>query len=511
MSNIQNIQQMIENGQSQRALVKLKKMAAKNSQNPEIHRLLGVIYLQQNTWPLAEKHLQHAHQLKPNFGPTLLNLASLYKAQKKYSQAHQCYQQLLNQGVTNAPLYYNLANLYRDQNEISQAESAYLACLKLQPNHLGALVAFGFLMKNTGRIDQAIDYFHQALAINPYQHDIYWALANLKQYRFNDHELATLNQMIAQAGDRVPPELLFAKAYALEHAGEYDAAFAQLEQANRLRYRQLQRKPFDWSGLTQAIQRVFNPEFIKAHTVNAHSNTKQPVFIVSMPRSGSTLTEQILASHSAVYGASELPYFPNIMTVRGRENNNSYPESLASMKKDDFADIAGEYFNAVGTDFKETIFTDKQPLNFNFVGAILMAIPNAKVIHCTRQDLAVLLSCYKQLFAHGHEYSYDIEELVANYQHQVNIMAYWKNCFPDKIYALSYEDMVQDTRLEIERLLSFLKLDWQDTCLQFYHTKRHIKTASAGQVTQKIYDTSVHLHKKYQNSMAKFENLLKNN
>ncbi len=511
MSNIQNIQQMIENGQSQRALVKLKKMAAKNSQNPEIHRLLGVIYLQQNTWPLAEKHLQYAYRLQPNYGPILLNLASLFKAKKEYAKAHECYQKLLDYGPPNAALFYNLGHLYRDQGDLSQAESAYMECLKLQPNHLGGLVAMGFLLKNTGRTDKSIQYFHRALAINPYQHDIYWALANLKQYRFTDQELITIDQMIIEAGDQVPPELLFAKAYALEHAEQYKAAFDKLEQANRIRYRQLKRKPFDWSGMTQDIKNIFTPEFIHNHSNNNQFSKKQPVFIVSMPRSGSTLTEQILASHTDVFGASELPYFPDIITELGRQSKTHYPHSFASLNVDDFAQIGAQYFSEVDADISEPIFTDKQPLNFNFVGAILMAIPNAKVIHCTRQDLAVLLSCYKQLFAHGHEYSYDIEELVANYQHQVNIMAYWKNCFPDKIYALSYEDMVQDTRLEIERLLSFLKLDWQDTCLQFYHTKRHIKTASAGQVTQKIYDTSVHLHKKYQNSMAKFENLLKNN
>ncbi len=416
----------------------------------------------------------------------------------------------MDHGPPNAALYYNLGHLYRDQGDLSQAESAYMECLKFQPNHLGGLVAMGFLLKNTGRINKAIDYFHQALTINPYQHDIYWALANLKQYRFTDTELSTIDQMIAQAGDHAPPELLFAKAYALEQAEQYEAAFAQLEQANQLCYRQLKRKPFDWSGMTQDIKQVFTPEFIQNHSNIKQLSTKQPVFIVSMPRSGSTLTEQILASHTDVFGASELPYFPNIITELGRHSKTHYPHSLAAYNAHDFAEIGTQYLNALTADFKEPIFTDKQPLNFNFVGAILMAIPNAKIVHCTRQDLAVLLSCYKQLFAHGHEYSYDIRELVANYQHQVTVMAYWKTCFPDKIHTVSYENMVQTTRPEIERLLSFLKLDWQDACLRFYNTKRNIKTASAGQVTQKIYDTSLQLHNKYKKSMGKFKKLLKN-
>lgn len=156
-----------------------------------------------------------------------------------------------------------------------------------------------------------------------------------------------------------------------------------------------------------------------------------------MPRSGSTLTEQILASHSEIYGASELPHFPKIISDLGKKNGRSYPESLQTLDAAAFTTIGNDYLNAVGTAFSQTMFTDKQPLNFNFVGAILMALPNAKIIHCTRLDLAVLLSCYKQLFAYGHEYSYNLEELVANYQHQVNIMAYWKSCFPDKILTVT--------------------------------------------------------------------------
>ncbi len=509
MPQLQQIKTLIEKNQNHSALGKLNKWVAKNPHDFEALRLMGVIYLQQNSWALAEKHLNLALRYKPTHEPTLLNLASLYKTQKKYAKAHHCIEQILARSPANASVYYNLGNLYRDQSQFEQAKSAYLDCLNIQPNHQGALVAMGFLSKNVGRIDEAIDYFQQALAINPYQHQIYWALANLKKYRFSEHEIATIDQMIAQAGDKSPSELLFTKAYVLEHQEQYDAAFQYLEQANQQRYRQLKRQPFDWPAFTDDIKRVFTPDYIANNSANYHAE-KQPVFIVSMPRSGSTLTEQILASHSEIYGASELPHFPKIISDLGKKNGRSYPESLQTLDAATFTTIGNDYLNAVGTAFSQTMFTDKQPLNFNFVGAILMALPNAKIIHCTRLDLAVLLSCYKQLFAYGHEYSYNLEELVANYQHQVNIMAYWKSCFPDKIYALSYEDMVQDTRLEIERLLSFLKLDWQDSCMTFYNTRRHIKTTSAGQVTQKIYNSSVHLHSKYEKSMAKFKKLLNN-
>jgi len=509
MPNLQHIKILIENKQNRSALGKLKKLVTKNKHNFEAQRLIGVIYLQQNNARLAEKHLKLSLQAKPSHEPTLLNLASLYKSQRKYPEAHRCIQQILDQSPANPSVLYNLANLYRDQDKLSQAESAYLNCLQLQKNHIGALVALGFLTKNLGRIDEAIEYFHQALAMDPYQHEIYWALANLKQYRFTDSEQAVIDQMISQAGDKAPTELLFTKAYILEHGEHYEAAFEQLQQANQRRYRQLNRKPFDWSTLTQNIKQTFSPEFMTANSASTQSSVKQPIFIVSMPRSGSTLTEQILASHSDVYGAAELPYFPKIITNLGQEKNNSYPESLKTLDSDDFAKIGIKYLDCVGTKFNQPMFTDKQPLNFNFVGAILMALPNAKIIHCTRLDLAVLLSCYKQLFAHGHEYSYDIQELVANYQHQHNIMNYWKKRFPDKIHTLSYKNIVENTQSEIERLLGFLALDWQDDCLRFYNTKRRIKTASAGQVTQKIYDSSMQLHTKYQKSMAKFIDLLK--
>lgn len=509
MPQLQQIKTLIEKNQNHSALGKLKKMVAKDAHNFEAQRLIGVIYLQKSNWRLAEKHLKLSQQIKPGHEPTLLNLASLYKSLQKYSEAHRCIDHILEQSPGNPSVFYNLGNLYRDQDFLPEAESAYLKCLQLQHNHSGALVALGFLTKNSGRIDEAIDYFHQALAINPYQHEIYWALANLKQYRFTESEQATIDQMISQAGDKSPPELLFTKAYILEHAEQYDAAFAQLEQANQQRYRQLNRQPFDWSAFTEDVKKVFSPEFIASHSAS-NQGSKQAVFIVSMPRSGSTLTEQILASHSDIYGASELPYFPQIITELGQEKHKPYPDSVQHLSPDDFARIGKRYLDLVDTNFSEPIFTDKQPLNFNFVGAILMALPNAKIIHCTRLDLAVLLSCYKQLFAHGHEYSYNIKELVANYQHQVNIMAYWKNCFPDKIHTVNYETMVTDTKTEISRLLDFLDLDWQDDCLTFYNTKRRIKTASAGQVTQKIYASSLQLHKKYHNSMKKFNILLNN-
>jgi len=505
----QKITDLINQGKPAVALKKLKSLVRKMPANAELERLQGVVHIQLNHMALAEKHLLKARRLAPGNAAVWINLGSLYKLNKQFAQAESCLQEALNISPNHVSAWFNLANVYRESEQWDQAASAYQQVIDRQPNHLNALYSLGVMSKNLGHIEQSIDYLHRALNSDPFHQQSYLALANLKKYQFSANEAGMISQIIDQHQDSEVIELLFAQAQNLEHQRRYEEAFAMLQRANQAKYQSLNRVPFDWPGYTQQVISTFSTPSAHAQDTTRTATEPNPLFVVSLPRSGSTLIEQILASHSRVFGASELTTFPDLIKRLEQQHQTDYPAVWKQCSADDMNKVAMAYqqkINAYG--LEHTYVTDKSLINFNYVGSILEVLPKSKIIHCVRHPMDVCLSCYKQLFASGQEYSYDLTELAAYHRHHEQIMAHWKKLYPSQILTVRYEEVVADTRKQIEILLSYLGLDWEDACLQFHQTERMIKTASATQVKQQINREGVQRYKKYGKSMKELEKLL---
>jgi tetratricopeptide (TPR) repeat protein len=503
----QKITALINQGKPALALKKLKTLARKMSNNAELERLLGVVHMQLNRLPLAEKHLNKARQMAPMNTAVWINLGSLHKLKKAFDEAENCLHKALSLSPDHVSAWFNLANVFRESEQWQQAADAYQQVIERQPNHLNALYTLGLMNKNLGNREQAIELLHQALNIDPFHQQSYLALANLKNYQFSDSESEMIEQITAGHEDHEVIELLFAQAQNLEHQQRYSEAFDVLQRANKAKYQSLNRTPFDWDAYTRSVMSVFN----EAHKPSACQTETQPtpLFVVSLPRSGSTLVEQILASHSKVYGASELITLPGLIKSLEQQHDLPYPDMWSQCSPAHISQLAADYrakIKGYGVEFQYV--TDKSLINFNYIGSILEAMPDSRLIHCVRHPMDVCLSCYKQLFAAGQEYSYDLAELAAYHRHHEQIMAHWKTLYPEQILTVQYEDVVAATRQQVERMLAFLDLEWQEECLQFYQTKRMIKTASAAQVKQKINRQGVQRYQKYGKSLKELEKLL---
>jgi len=503
----QTINQFFNENKPNQALKFLKKQSKKHSNDPEVERLIAIAYIKLKNFKLAEKHLTKSLSINPYAPNTLLNLASLYKEQGKFSLAITTINQVLQHDPNHVAALFNRGNIYRLMEQWENASDSYEQVLMLNANHLPVLISLGLMKKNNGKIKQAIDLFHRALDIDPFNKQVYLALSNLKNYKFSDNEISILTQIINQSKDEDCIELLFAKAQYLEHQENYQEAFGFLERANQAQYKKIKRKPFDWPQYSERIISTFN--HINRSTPSKQqekTNQPTPLFIVSMPRSGSTLVEQIIASHSAVYGASELATFPHLIKQLEQTKQQPYPEACLDTNKADLELISTSYqnkINSYGASYQYV--SDKSLLNFNYIGAILAAMPHSVFIHCSRHPMDVCLSCYKQYFSIGQEYSYDIHELTAYHNHYSKIMQYWKQQFPQQILTVDYEDLVSQTKNKMTEILNFLKLPWEDNCMDFHKTKRMIKTASAAQVTQQIYTQATHRYKKYGNTLTNFK------
>ncbi|TDR23160.1 tetratricopeptide repeat-containing sulfotransferase family protein [Marinicella litoralis] len=498
------ISQLFNDNKYTLAVKKLKKFNTKNPSNSETERLLGVAYIHLKNFQLAEKHLNKSLSLNSLAHATLLNLASLYKEQGRFDLAIEKIESVLNKEPNHIAALFNLGNIYRLMERWEQANSHYEKVLQLQPSHLPVMVTLGLMKKNAGDIDQAISYFHRALDLDPFNKSVYLSLANLKNYQFTDDEISIVSKIINQSTDAESIELLFAKAQYLEHTENFTEAFQYLERANSAQYKKLNRTATDWAAYSQRIETVFDQYESQDNPSKETTDEPQPLFIVSMPRSGSTLVEQIVASHSAVFGASELPTLPQIMKEMEQQQQLPYPEAWLQTNNSDRQMMAERYqqkINSYGTQYQ--YISDKNLNNFNYIGAILAAMPNSLFIHCTRHPLDVCLSCYKQLFAAGQEYSYDLDELAAYYKHHDHVMQYWKKRYPAQILTVNYEEMVANTESQITEILNFLQLPWEDNCMEFYKTKRVIRTASAAQVTKKIYTNASLRYKKYGKSLER--------
>jgi tetratricopeptide (TPR) repeat protein len=348
-------------------------------------------------------------------------------------------------------------------------------------------------LKTLGKQQQAIESYHAAAVVNPSFGDAYWSLANLKTYRFTDEEMARMRAQEAAPATQLVDRyhLCFALGKALEDSAQYPESFLYYERGNALkksesRYRP---EPIERNARLQAL--VCTREFFAARQ-GVGCNRSDPIFIVGLPRAGSTLIEQILASHSRVEGTMELADIPRLVAqLQGRDPDESkppYPKILAELSAEQLKGLGEKYI--ADTQVYRTgkpFFIDKNPNNFRHLGLIQLILPNAKIIDARREPMACCFSNFKQLFAAGQEFTYGLEDIARYYRSYVELMEHWERVLPGRILRVQYEDVVADLPGNVRRILEFCGLDYEPQCVEFYKTERSVRTASSEQVRQPIF------------------------
>jgi tetratricopeptide (TPR) repeat protein len=374
-----------------------------------------------------------------------------------------------------------------------EALEVYRDLLKGAPRAAALHLSIAHALKTIGRQTEAVAAYRAAAMAAPGFGDAYWSLANLKTYRFTDAELTEMHHYAQQAAtapvDRY--HLCFALGKALEDRGDYRQSFEHYQRGNELKLAELRFRMEPVERTARAQMSLCTREFFAARA-GFGAPQADPIFIVGLPRAGSTLLEQILASHSKVEGTLELADIPRLVnTLQGRgydESNPRYPAVLADLDAKDCIRFGEKYL--ADTKVHRTgkaFFIDKMPNNFRHIGFIHLILPNAKIIDARRSPMACCFSNFKQLFASGQEFTYGLDNIARYYRCYFDLMEHWNEALPGKVLRVNHEEVVADLDANVRRILEFCGLDFEPACLEFYKTERNVRTASSEQVRRPIY------------------------
>jgi tetratricopeptide (TPR) repeat protein len=464
----------------------------------EATRLLARIQHQRNVLDEAERLLEATLKLAPNYTAARLDYVRVLIDRQKYLRAREEIDTLLKLEPGNHDYLSLYATACAGLGEHENAIALYRQVLTPKAAELHVLLAHS--LKTLGRGQETIQSYQAAAAARPGFGDAYWSLANLKTYRFSDSEIARMRAEEtapgAQSVDRY--QLCFALGKALEDRGEYAESWRYYERGNALKRAQSRYRPEIMETNTRRQIEVCTAEFFCARA-GVGVPDPDPIFIVGLPRSGSTLIEQILASHSKVAGTHELSDIPRIvLELQGSQpdpDDPRYPGVLTELAPEDFRKLGERYM----TDTRAyrgakppagappPYFVDKMPNNFRHLGLIHLLLPNARIIDARREPMACCFSNLKQLFASGQEFTYNIEDIARYYRTYLDLMQHWDEVLPVQVLRVSYEDVVEDLEGNVRRILKFCGLEFEQACLDFHQTERSIHTASSEQVRQPLF------------------------
>ncbi|MEM7704987.1 MAG: sulfotransferase [Pseudomonadota bacterium] len=477
-------------------------------------RLLADVGIRVGRLDDAEKLLLRCLELAPDFHMARHNYANLLFKKFRYEDAlHEL--DTLIAAEPHRPTHLLLkASILARVQEPTQAIDIYRQVLKLYPSQPRTQLSLGHVLKTVGQQADAVRAYREATTLAPSLGEAYWSLANLKTFEFEDAEIEGMQKVLAEGPRSVEDlfHLSFALGKALEDRGRYDESFAHYLRGNAARRRTVRWNADEHSSNLQQSADFFSASFLSSQgPVGDPSDS--PIFIVGLPRAGSTLLEQILASHSLVEGTMELPDIISMARrlsgKKSREDTSEYPHILASLSAGELAALGREYLERTQVHRSGTpYFIDKMPNNFAHVGLIHAILPNAKIIDARRHPMACCFSAFKQLFASGQNFSYSLQEVGRYYADYVKFMEHWDRVLPGHVLRVNYENVVADTEAETRRLLAHCGLAFEPQCLEFYRTARDVRTASSEQVRQPIYRKSVEQWRHYENHLGSLKEAL---
>lgn len=509
MANVLNRQ-----GQDSKAMQACSRALTLQPECPQAYYFLGSYHQQRHRLKEAEQAYRKAIALRPNsMGHS--NLGILYMEQGCIEKAEAAFKRAIRMDPKNRLAYTNLTNLLWDLNRSSEAVSLMTKAIRRIPGDTALLSDYAGLLISLNDLSQVEELCRQALALDPACVNAYLQLAKLGIEQFSVDDLLRLTALADDEEIAVDQKVRIHFTLASSHRdiGDCQQEFHHLQIGNRL---QKESQDYSLSEEIDSIKRIgrsFNQKFIEQRT-QFGLHTSAPLFIVGMPRSGTTLTEQILASHPDIYGGGEQRHLNDLISQFAMQHRSHGMEGflhhLALISHEDFSSAGRRYLKLTGADRRaERSLTDKMPANFKNIGLIHLMFPDAKIIHCTRHPVATCFSCYSSLFNASQGFAYDLEDLGLYYLAYRELMDHWQNLLPGKIHEVNYEKLVTDQEQETRSLLDFCQLEWQQSCLSFHENKRAVLTASHAQVSQPIYSSSLHRWKRYEDGLQPLIQLLK--
>jgi len=529
-SEVQSVFALYSNGQIQEALDSVETLIKDYPDEPLLYNISGACYKEIDKLEMACKSFEKAVDLKPdyaeaqyNLGVTLRELGQVDAAIKSYEKAlasqhaypnahNNLGQILLQSGQPDAAMdhfewavayqpeffeaHNNLGSSLLALGQVNTAVTHYEKALEIKPDYQLARNNLGIAYQRLGEIDKAFKSFERAQTVKSDYAQAHYNLSVLKKYTKNDKQIVEMESLLSNKdlsqSDRI--FICFALAKAYEHLGKKDELFKVLHEGNQLRKKELNYTIEKSENHNAIIEKLFNSN---PKALSNQVSTIRPIFIVGMLRSGTSLVEQIISSHHEVYGAGELKNLSQIIIPILREH---LIDDKKKLSKKTFLSIRQKYLESLSRfNASENVITDKWPLNFRSIGFILSAIPEAKIVHLKRDARAVCWSIYKHYFSDtGNGWAYNFEDLSEFYKLYSELMRFWHEMFPGKVYDISYEDLTTNQEDETRKLLEYCELEWDKNCLDFHKNKRTVETASVLQVQQKMYQGSSEVWKEYE-------------
>ncbi|MGI9261939.1 MAG: sulfotransferase [Woeseiaceae bacterium] len=491
-----------------------REVLRKSPANVDALRMLGVLAFAEGNIDEAERLFRRAVAAAPDFVSAIIDLGRALKEQSRIEEAIECFRHATKLEPRNFKAHYQLAQILAPAALSDEAIESYRRALELRPNHAGTLLGLGHVLKTMGQQGKAIESYRKCIASKPEKGEIYWSLANLKTYQLTDEDIAEMEARVTGDGlsDESHVNFLFALAKAYEDRGDFDRGWGYYTQGNAKRRMLEHYDPVRFEMHDDAIIETFNKDFLAENTGLGNLDPA-PIFVLGLPRSGSTLLEQILASHSMVEGTAELPYVRRVENSlsKNRVDGVNYPEAVRELREPNFKSLGQDYLDAAELHRVEGAprFIDKMPNNFPAVGLIHLILPNAKIIDARRYPLDSCLSNFRQLYGHGQPFTYDLTDIGEYFLEYQRMMDHWHEVLPGRVLTVQYEDVVTDFETQVRQLLEHCELPWEDSCLRYHETDRPVRTASSEQVRQPVYTRSVHFWRNHEKNLGELIEVLK--
>ena len=480
-----------------------KKVIKKDKDNIDALRLLGLLAFKTKDYDISERLFMRVLEIDPTFSLAWDNLAKLFRVQNKLSKSIPAFENLIKLDPYNFEALVSLGTIYIKLSKYHQGINLYEKSLTIKPENPRVYLSLGHALKTIGQREKSEIAYHNAIKFYPFSGEAYWSLANLKTYKFSKKEIS--NMKLAINKNIHPNEQIqmhFALAKALESNNQFEDSFNHYKEGNWLQRKQIKYNSEEYKLSIDDVITFFksNKDIFKSR---ANIKNDDPIFILGLPRSGSTLIEQILSSHSLIDGTQELP---NIMAISRDikliDPNNGYPNNLMNIDTSSFNDFGQKYIDETRwARSSKPFFIDKMPNNFVHIGLIKLILPNAKIIDARRNPMDACFSCFKQYFAKGQHFTYDLDDIARYYKDYLRLMDFWNELFPREIFTINYEDIINNPNKKIRELLNFCNVKFENSCLDFHKSKRPVKTASSEQVRQPMYKTGLDYWKNYRNNL----------
>jgi len=559
-ADFRRAQQCFGSGKVDEAELVLQGILARDPDHFEASEGLAVLYATQGNLDAAIPMFQKAAGLRPNKAGAHFNLGTALTEVGRLEEAISAFLQCLRIDPNGEPPHINLGNAYKETGDLDAAAASFRRAIEINPaslvahNNLGstlrllgdapaAITCFekvlnlapnlpgspdtsqavmldiaevhynlGLALQDQGKLDHAVANFHKALATRPDFAEAHYHLVRMKKHSEHNSDIQAMEQLHAQPAISSEQRkfLAFGLGKAFEDLQQYEKAFDYFAEGNAIKRGSYSYSVDSHGRFTKKLEAVFDSALFTKHP-GTGCRDETAIFILGMPRSGTTLVEQILASHPDVHGAGELETLSQIVNAHfGDKAGIEFPETVQQTDGVDFERPGLNYIEAIRKHSGEARFiTDKMPENFKYIGLIKLMLPNAKVIHCRREPADTCLSIFKTNFLEKHEYSHDLSDLAHYYNFYSDLMEHWRRVIPDFIHDVQYEDIIADQTGQTRALLEYCGLEWDEACLAFYKSDRLVVTASSEQVRRPIYKDSIQLWKRYEAQLAPMLEILR--